>query len=659
MFEQIKKQVQQRFKELQQGNTKLFQVEVDRDKVWDIYLQAFPEKYRQENACNCCKSFIRQFAGIVTVRNNEMETLWDFDIDDEEYSASIKALNAYVKSLPINNIFLADSANCGTDKNPDKKRSLVWQHFYISVPNVYVDKDSGPKKANALDNKNVLQRSLNEITDDAVNTVLELIDQNSLYRGTEFKGIVESFQKVKIQYNKIKNNKHKDNFCWNASVSVGQAVTRIKNSAIGTLLNDLSEGRELDEAVKAFEKVVAPANYKRPTSLVTPRMVEQAKNRLVELGLTGCLNRRFLSDQDLNVNNAIFVNRLNNKDLDVFEQMSKDTLVNPKSLSKVEEVSILDFVNKIVPKSKSVKVLLENHHLGNFASLIGPKEQSENTLFKWNNNYSWSYSGQVADSIKERVKAAGGKVDGVLRVSLSWHNYDDLDLHLIEPNGYEIMFRNKCVLSPSGGMLDVDCNAGSGSTREPVENIFWKTLPKQEGDYKVVVNQWAKREFDNQGLEVEIEFEGEKYNYVVPDNGATGKNHNIVTFNYSKKNGLVLNGVSAKYLIKEKWGLKTGQFHTVRAITLSPNFWNGNIGNKHYFFFLEKCISDEKPRAFYNEFLKDELSKDRKVFEVLGSKVTVESSENELSGLGFSDTVRNHVFVEVDGTFKRILKVNF
>lgn len=46
-------------------------------------------------------------------------------------------------------------------------------------------------------------------------------------------------------------------------------------------------------------------------------------------------------------------------------------------------------------------------------------------------------NGSVADSFKEKVKAAGGNVDGFMRCSLHWFNYDDLDLHVTEPGGRE------------------------------------------------------------------------------------------------------------------------------------------------------------------------------------------------------------------------------
>jgi hypothetical protein len=109
-----------------------------------------------------------------------------------------------------------------------------------------------------------------------------------------------------------------------------------------------------------------------------------------------------------------------------------------------------------------------------------------------------------------------------------------------------------------------------------------------------------------------------------------------------------------------KWGLKTGLWHQVRALTLSPNHWTRPVGNKHWFFLLEGCVSDEQTRPFYNEFLCDDLSADRKTTEALAGKIEVLPAEGaELSGLGFSETMRNHLYVEVTGAFKRVLKVLF
>lgn len=665
MFLHIKQQVQKRFNELLQ-NGPVFCVTVDKEKIWEMYLAAFPEQYKQENTCNCCKSFIRQFSGLVGIKDNKVLTMWDFECTDPEYTDAVKVMRDYILSCKIDSVYVNSFAKLGTDKTPDPKRSVVWEHYFVNLPGNMVmrEADIGAHQGNTRDNKSVLKRSLDEITDDAVNTVLELIGQNSLYRGSEHKANLAAFLKLKEEYKKVPNAL-RDNFCWVQSVKTHAAICRIRNTSIGTLLVDLSEGRDLDGAVAAFERVVAPANYKRPTALVTPRMIEQAQIRLTELGMLGSLERRILDSRDLNVNNTLFVHRPSGGGVsDVFADLKKDTVVNPKSLNKVEEINIQDFVDKVLPHAKAIKVLVENIHMPNFVTLVGAKNPADPTMFKWGNNFSWAYTGDVTDSIKERVKAAGGNVTGVLRVSLSWHNHDDLDLHIIEPNGYRIHFGNKRQLSPTGGMLDVDMNMGGGHTRTPVENICWAQAPKTEGKYSVIVNNYCRRDNQDGGFEVEIEYNGEIETFTSNTNAATGKNFPIGEFNYTKKDGVQFINSSgksniAKYNSREKWGVKTGQFVPVRAVTLSPNFWNAAAGNKHYMFLLEGCKSDEKTRPFFNEFLTPELDADRKVFEVLGSKVNVDKAEDELSGIGFSDTARNHVFVEVEGAFKRVVKVNF
>jgi dTDP-4-dehydrorhamnose 3,5-epimerase-like enzyme len=74
---------------------------------------------------------------------------------------------------------------------------------------------------------------------------------------------------------------------------------------------------------------------------------------------------------------------------------------------------------------------------------------------------------------------------------------------------------------------------------------------------------------------------------------------------------------------------------------------------------LDGCANDGKARGFFNEFLTEELSTHRKVFEVVGSKMKTNESSNQLSGLGFSSTQHTDVLCRVKGSFNRVVKVTF
>jgi len=82
--------------------------------------------------------------------------------------------------------------------------------------------------------------------------------------------------------------------------------------------------------------------------------------------------------------------------------------------------------------------------------------------------------------------------DGSVRVTLTWDNDDDVDLHVIDPDGFSINYVNKT--SPSGGTLDRDDNVNiCGIDPEPggVENVFWPTTPPAPaGTYTVEVYSW-------------------------------------------------------------------------------------------------------------------------------------------------------------------------
>lgn len=651
----------------------LFRVNVEKDDLWSTYISRFPEganpifRERTEHDCSCCKQFIRAIGDTVAVIEGKIVSIWDISIPGEPvYQAVANGLSAFVKSATIADTFLHYERTAGTDRSFEQMVDGVkmWEHFFVNIQSKFVVK--GADIASALAEPraihDVLLRSLNDVTVESIDTVLELIAQRSLYRGEEHKFAVDSFYKLKIQFDKLQTETEKDILAWTASKEVPVAVSKIRNTVIGSLLVDLSEGKDLEPAVGSFEAKVAPTNYKRPTSLITKAMIEQAKAKLSELGLTSALDRRYASINDITINNILFANREARKTIngDVFDELEASVGTKIKNFDKVEEVPIERFIAEILPRADSVEVMMENSHIGNLVSLIAPIDPTAGRLFKWDNNFSWSYNGEMADSIKERVKKAGGNVSGDLCCRLAWFNHDDLDFHMKEPGGGHIFFGNRYITSPNGGRLDVDMNAGCGTTREPVENIFYESKKTMmEGTYTLEVNNFNKRESVDVGFEVEIDFLGTVHRFVFDKAVANRGTITVVKFKYSRAGGIeITESLPHSQTVRNVWGVPTQTFRKVSVMMMSPNHWDEKaVGNKHYFFILDGCVNDGTARGFFNEFLKEDLNVHRKVFEVVGSKMKVADSPNQLSGLGFSSTQKNTLICRVKGSFTRTIKI--
>lgn len=682
-FIEFRNRLNENFNRLASENDYLFEVNLDKDELYNLYLNSFPKgtnpifRERTKHDCSCCRHFIKKLGNAVFIIDNKIKTIWDFDAQSDIYQPVIDELDKYVKSNVISGVYLARKEDklIGVEQNRDDKQiEIIWDHFYLKLPEKYIykgHKTLDTVKGDFKSSKDVLKRGLEEITKDSIETVLELISQNSLYKGNEWEKQLKAFLELKNQFDKLETEEEKDNFCWTSSLTVGSVIARIKNHSIGVLLTNISNNKPLDDAVKEYERIVAPSNYKRSKPLFTKRMLDEAKKKIEQLGYMDSLQRRFATLDDISVNNILFANRdvyskLNQGD--IFDEMIKDIPENIKKYSRVQEIAVNDFVNNVLPNAQEVNVMFENRLTSNLCSLITSQNKDSKSMFKWNNNFSWAYTGNITDSMKERVKELGGKVDGDLRFSIQWNedgkdNYD-LDAHCIERpedgRGYEIYFGNKRRHSPSRGMLDVDIIQPHNEVA--VENITYANRRNMKpGVYEFFVHQYNGA--NKNGFRAEIEFDGNIYSYDYSNKMTYDERVKVAKVVLDDNgNFFIIEQLKSSQSTKEVWNVKTNQFIPVQTIMYSPNYWDeqNGVGNKHLFFMLKDCVNPETPNSFYNEFLNHELNENRKVMEALGSKLAVVDAQDQLSGLGFSLTQRNEVLVKVKTNHvESVMKVKF
>lgn len=686
----------------------LFRSTVTGRQLWTAYMAGFGEDpvFRSPESsvhnCNTCRNFIERYGNIVALDDElRIMTMWGGDVT-EEYRESFRLMDDLLKGSDIDCEFVEtfnflnnvpyERTNTGaadfalgvaenhkqyTEQEAaqfgvvEAGRVYTFNHLMVRLPRAFVSftNDSVDAiTARKREDKVQLERGLKEIGVDTLLLVQDLIKQGSLLNGDTYLKKVENFAAIAYRYAQIVEKNIPgliDRWLWNMAAKYNNC--RFRSELIGTLCTEIAEGKELEKACQDWNKRVDPANYMKAKAPITQQMIDAARQFVTDNGYEQSFTRRCATMEDIKVCDILHANAGDGtvKPVSIFDGLKPTaTRHKPADFKDVPEMGIDEFMRDVLPTATSVEAYLQNRLEKNFVTLTAPAAEGSKPIFKWPNNFGWTYNGDLAgkSEIKEAVKQAGGFVDAYFRFSILWNENGrdicDLDAHAVEPGGREIDYSTyKGHTTPLGGMLDIDMIA---PRTIGVENIFWTDPTKlEDGDYRFFIFNFD--DGPNTVTKAEIAIGDEVFQYEIPHRIERSKPVDIATVTI--KDGRKAAIKHSDYLkdgsgiVRDIYGLQTCQFHRVSLVCLSPNYWQSEVGHKHYFFMLDGAKAPKAIRGFHNEFLTADLLDHRKVMEVLGHTMQVESTDGQLSGLGFNATVRDDVVVRINS--QRVIRIKF
>lgn len=146
-FTEMRNRLMANFNEMTKDTEHLYVVSLDKDKLWNLYLDSFPAgkndiyRVRREYDCSCCRSFIKNMGNVVKIKNGIVSTIWGFRTDDDTYQPVLDVLDSYVKSCAVSDVFFSNVDHFGTLENYETDatgRVHKWEHFFLNIPQKFI-----------------------------------------------------------------------------------------------------------------------------------------------------------------------------------------------------------------------------------------------------------------------------------------------------------------------------------------------------------------------------------------------------------------------------------------------------------------------------------------------------------------------------------------
>ena len=280
-------------KSTKDGNTPLFTTNAG--DLYGLLLDGIPEEARQHYNCNACRYFVNRYGGLVKIdekTGKQTPVMWPEKAPDF-FSEAVKKIRRKVSAATVTGVFITSERQLGTPVTGS------WEHMAVKVPEPMVHrkrlKNAFQEAAEKAEDYGLLASAIGKYRTETVETAVNLLRSEALYRNENVLGMAEWFLEV-LQLVKEKRgarNRATRNIIWYKAATAPVGFCHISSNVIGTLLDDIAAGYDFNTVSRKFAEKMNPLQYQRPQAAPSAGNVAQAERIVEKLGIANSLKRRY------------------------------------------------------------------------------------------------------------------------------------------------------------------------------------------------------------------------------------------------------------------------------------------------------------------------------------------------------------------------------
>ncbi len=369
--------------------TVLFSVASDKSFLWNLYLKQFPLEHRQHYTCNECRKFFERYADLVTIdaKGNAKSVMFS-DSPSGDFGYIFDNLRAVIEGSTVEKIFVTSEKKWGIAVTG------VWEHFAVVPPKKFIFVEEHDSKGDPVETAyqaeakktaefNTMVRALVEYSVETLETALTIINSDALYRGEAVAARAEWLQDVILTQKKTKSARNRHNLLWLAVASAPAGFAKPRGTALGSLLDNIVEGKDLGEIRALFAAVMDPSKHGRPQNAPSAGNIKQAEKLIDAKGLTPSLARRFATLEDIQkiwAPRPVHAGGTGGVFGHLAPRDRKKAEANYLNLPS-KKMTLEKFVTTVVPTAKNIEVKMQT--VMNFIALTTAVDPDAKPILQW------------------------------------------------------------------------------------------------------------------------------------------------------------------------------------------------------------------------------------------------------------------------------------